>query len=266
MRPFVWLAALLGLSACLHGAGTGTGPSVSVNMAYSNAGGFGTQNAGDYRPGSMFIWNTASNEMQFVDTLDLALQRGEVLAGNRSSVSVAGIALTGIPASLRGSEGMVQASVAAQSSFTASGAFRQDYRGVETALSTYAAEMIARGADPDLLFRPRDARFRVVVIRSVLRAQESNLRIGGADASNPNSVAEVRLNSPVGEIASVTVRAGTSTSCGAGAGTQPQARPVCFFNVVVYKPTYVAGNPRLQWDPNAGYPAGNLPAAFRGLR
>jgi hypothetical protein len=263
MKKLALLAALA-IPACT--IPDGTSPTLNVTMAFSNAGGFGTQNAGDFQPGSMFVWNTATNEMQFIDTLSLALRDAQILPGNRSSTSVAGIGITGIPASLQGEEGLLQASLSARSSFSAAGAYRQDYRQVETRLSQYVADMIARGADPDLLFRPRDPAYRVVVIRSVLRAQDSGLSIGGADASDPNSVAEVRLNSPVGEIASVKVRAGTSTTCGAPAGTAPEARPVCFFNVVVYKPTYLEGNPRLQWDPNAGYPAGLLPAAFRGLR
>ena len=262
MKP-VFLAAALLVAACA--TGPGGSPTVNVNMSYSNAGGFGTQNAGDFRAGSMFVWNTATNEMQFVDTLNLALRSDEVLPGNRSSSSVAGVGITGIPASLSGKEGLVSASVAAQSTFTANGAYRQDYGGVMSGLSQYVADMIARGAEPDLTFRPRDPDYRVVVIRSVLRAEDSSLRIGGTDASDPNRVAQVRLNSPVGEIASVNVRAGTSTTCGSP-GAAPDARPVCFFNVVVYKPTYLEDNPRLQWDPNAGYPAAKLPDAFRGLR
>ncbi|MDH3263102.1 MAG: hypothetical protein OEM24_03800 [Paracoccaceae bacterium] len=263
MKNLALLAALAMIPAC---TGDPVSPTLNVTMAFSNAGGFGTQNAGDFQPGSMFIWNTSTNEMQFIDTLGLRLREAEILPGNRSSTSVAGIGISGIPASLQGSEGLVEASLSARSSFSAAGAYRQDYRNVETALSQYVADMIARGADPNLLFRPRDPLYRVVVIRSVLRAQDSGLSIGGADASNPNSIAEVKLNSPIGEIASVNVRAGSSTTCGAPAGTEPESRPVCFFNVVVYKPTYVADNPRLQWDPNAGYPADELPAAFRGLR
>lgn len=262
MRTIAFAAVLL-LTACA--GGPGGAPTVNVNMSYSNAGGFGTQNAGDFRPGSMFIWNVATNDMQFVDTLALTPRGEQVLPGDRQSSSVAGVGITGIPASLSGKEGLVSASVAAQSAFSAKGAYRQDYGNVQTALSAYVGAMLARGDDPDLTFRPRDPDYRVVVIRSVLRAEDSSLRIGGTDASDPNSVARVALNSPVGEIASVNVRAGTSTTCGAP-GAAADDRPVCFFNVVVYKPRYFEGNPRLQWDPNAGYPAEQLPRAFRGLR
>lgn len=249
----------------LAGCSQTSGPIVTADLTYTNAGGFGTQNAADYRPGSMFIWNTSTNSLQFIDTLNLHKVSTDILPGTRTSNRIGGIAVAGVPASLAGQEGLLSASIGAQSTFSVTGGFREDYSGVQSNLSEYVGQMLARGDDPDLLFRPREDDHRVVVIRSVLRAQESSLRIGGTDATNPVSIARIQLNSPIGEIASINVRAGTSTTCGAPPDTPPHQRPMCFFNVVVYKPVYVADNKRLQWE-NIPFPNQNLPAAFRSIR
>lgn len=250
------------LAGCLNNT---TDPLVTTDLTYSNAGGFGTQNAGDYRPGSMFVWNTRTGEMQFVDTLALGRVDSEKWPGTRTSNRVAGVGITGLPAELAGSEGLVSASIAGQSSFKVTDGFREDYNKVLTALSDYVGQMIDEGDDPDLLFNPRDRASRVVVIRSILRAKASQIAIGGTDVSNPNQVAKIALNSPVGEIASISVRAGTSTACQAAANSTVENQPICFFSVVVYRPTYVENNPKLQWE-NASFPRDGLPAAFRSIR
>lgn len=261
LRTFLLCLIIVFSSGCLPG----TDPLVTADLTYTNAGGFGTQNAGDYRSGSMFVWNTETNAMQFIDTLSLARVSGERLPSTRTSNRIAGVGVTGLPATLDGQEGLVSASVAAQSSFSVTGGFREDYRRVRSELSKYVEQMLAEGDNPDLLFRPRDGEYRVVVIRSVLRAQDSRLSIGGTDASDPSSIATVALNSPVGEVASVNVRAGTNTSCAASDGSAENTRPVCFFNVVVYKPVYIKGNVRMQWE-NAPFPQALLPEAFRNVR
>ncbi len=239
---------------------------VSANYQFSNAAGLGTQNAGLYEPGSAFLWNIGAKKLEFLDTLDLTpTTPGGVAAGDVTSTNVAEMGLTGLPSDLLGDEGLVKASIGAKSQFVAKGARREDYRDTITALGRYVEGLIAQGNDPDLILHPRDDNFRVVIVRSVVRAEDASLFLGGTDSSDPNKIVGVSVNLPGREAASFKVRLGTNTSCGQSGGSNGKAPP-CFFNTLVLDPHYVEGNPRMQFRVGIPFPEGDLPDAFRSLR
>ncbi|MCV2871307.1 hypothetical protein OEZ71_03250 [Defluviimonas sp. WL0050] len=258
--PLVFCAALA-LTACRPDASM-----VSANFQFSNAAGLGTQNAGLYEPGSTFLWNTATNRLEFLDTLALTpTTPGGVSAGDVSSTNVAEMGISGLPESLFGKEGLIKASIGAKSQFVAKGALREDYNNTITALANYVQEQVTAGNNPDLILHPREDEFRIVVVRSVIRANESSLFVGGTDSSDPNKVVDVSLNIPGGEAIALRVRVGTRTACGRSEGSDGKS-PACFFNVQVLDPEYEEGNPRMQFLVGSAYPANNLPGAFRSLR
>lgn len=244
-------------SLALSGCG-GSAERITANFQYSNAGNLGTQNAGLFEPGSLFLWDTTENNLSFIDILPLTQVGGNPAPADVSSSNVSAIELNGIP--VGGDEDLLQARIGAQATFTARSAVREDYRNLITALATYVTEMKEAGIDPDSTLRPRDSGFRLVIIRSVIRAESSDLRIGGTDATDPNSIVALQL----GDGITFNVRAGSSTSCSRPQGSSG-ALPACFFNVGVFDPRYVADNPRMQFAPASGS-SDDLAQAFRGLR
>jgi hypothetical protein len=261
LRFFPVLCAALALAACRPDASM-----LSANFQFSNAAGLGTQNAGLYEPGSTFLWNISTNRLDFLDTISLTpITPGGVSAGDVSSTNVAEMGISGLPESLFGKEGLIKASIGAQSRFVAKGALREDYNNTITALANYVQEQVAAGNNPDLILHPRDDAFRIVVIRSVIRAADSSLFVGGTDSSDPNKVVDVALNIPGGEAIALRVRVGTRTACGRSEGADGKA-PACFFNVQVLDPGYEEGNQRMQFETGSDFPSDRLPEAFRALR
>lgn len=258
--PLLFYATMM-LGACQTDPST-----LSANFQFSNAAGLGTQNAGLYEPGSTFLWNISTNRLEFLDTISLTpTTPGGVAAGDVSSTHVAEMGLSGLPNTLFGKEGLIKASIGAQSRFVAKGALREDYNNTITALAGYVQEQVAAGNNPDLILHPRDDAFRIVVIRSVIRAADSSLFVGGTDSSDPNKVVDVALNIPGGEAIALRVRVGTRTACGRSGEADGKA-PACFFNVQVLDPGYEEGNPRMQFETGSDFPADSLPEAFRALR
>jgi len=262
MKTLTLLFTLLLVSACHHKSK----PTITADYRYSNSGGFGTQNAGFLTPGQLFVWNIAENTLERVEVLPLKLSSGNSnnVAGDQSSTGVAGVSVSGIPSTLTGQERLLEASIGAKSTFTIKNTTREDYTGAITALRDYVRALVADGENADLVFYPRDNNFRVVIINSVLRAQSSQLSIGGVDASDPSKVAGVTLNSPVGDIASINVRASSKTTCG-NTNENVEKLPACFFNVLIRDPHYVEGKTGMQFRVFS-WPVDNLPAAFRKLR
>ena len=254
------------LSGCF-GPNSNEFPAVTADFRFSNSGGFGTQNGAFLHPGQMYVWDIANNDLELIETMQLipSPQNGTNVQGSMSSTGVGGISITGIPASLSGSEGLISASIGAASVFRVDGAIRENYNGTITAMRKFVVGSIANGNNPDLVLHPRDDNYRIVLINSVLRAEDSSLSIGGSDATDPDKVVEVSLNSPIGEIAAVRVRAASNTDCGRKKGATDAEPPVCFFNVIVRDPHYEEGNVLMQFR-NIPAPKENLPAAFRSLR
>lgn len=246
------------LAVALAGCGGGGTERITANFQYSNAGNLGTQNAGLFEPGSLFLWNTSTNSLSFIDVLPLTLTGGAPAPADVASSNVSSIALSGIP--VGNNEDLLRARVGAQASFIAKSVVREDYRNLVTALAGYVTEMKEAGNDPDLALRPRDADFRIVLVRSVIRAESSELRIGGTDATDANSVVAIQ----VGDGITFNVRAGSSTSCARPQGSTGTL-PACFFNVAVFDPQYVVDNPRMQFA-TVSASTDSLAQAFRGLR
>jgi len=246
---------MLLFSGCVH-----NNEQVTANFQYSNAGNLGTQNAGLFEPGSLFLWDTTSNRLSFLDVIPLTRVGGSPAPADVESANVAGIEFTGIP--VGADDKLLKAAIGASASFVAKSAVREDYGRLISALADYTTDLINQGADPDSTLRPREPGMRLVLIRSAVRANSSELRIGGIDATEPNSVVAVNL----GDTISLSVRAGSSTSCAkpAGSGSSTTA-PVCFFNASVFDPEYQEGNPRLQFlQRSTG--DDQLSNAFRRLR
>jgi hypothetical protein len=262
MRQFLFVLAVFCVASVLSGCPDPI--RITPVYDYSNAAGLGTYNTGRYGPGSTFIWNIEKNVMQYVADLDLSESSRSETSGSLTSRTVGGVSAEGIPDSLTGSESIIEAKIAAASSFRAIDATRESFGGEISALSRYVGEMVDTGQDADLTFRPRDDRYRVVVIRSVVRARDTEIRVGGAAGDEDGKLLEIGVNTPAGEVVSVSVDASDTRTCKASAASA--TNPVCFFNVVVYDPTYVVGNPRLQWVLSDAFPADELPAAFRSLR
>jgi hypothetical protein len=251
----VFFSGFIGLLAL---AGCGAEDRVVANFQYSNAGNLGTQNAGLFEPGSMFLWDTAGNTLSFIDVLPLTPVGGSPAPADVASSNVSSIELKGIP--VGNAEVLLRAQIGAQASFVAESAVREDYRNSITALADYVTEMKDQRNDPDLILRPRDPGFRIVVVRSVIRARSSELNIGGADVTDPNSLVTIR----VGDGTKLSVKAGSSTSCARPEGTTGQL-PACFFNVAVYDPRYLLNNPRMQFATVAAS-SDQLAQAFRSVR
>lgn len=256
----------LALIGCTNAAQLQSTRAVTADFQYVNVGGFGTQNAGFFEPGSLFLWNTEENTLQFLDTVRVrqAAQR-RVAVGDLRSTGISGLAVSGLPAAFAGNDGILSASISSQAEYTVSGAFREDYRNTIDGVSDYVRELINGGQNPDLILHPRDERFRLLVIRSVLRARDSSLSIGGADASDPDRIVEVALASPIGDLASVSVRSGARSTCRQQDIDASSQLPACFFSVLILDPHYEEGNPLLQFR-TVEVPSDRLPAAFRGLR
>jgi hypothetical protein len=174
------------------------------------------------------------------------------------------VATEGIPEFLWSRKALIESRISAQSSFSAVDATRESFGGEISALSRYVAELVEQGQDADLTFRPRDQRYRVVVIRSVVRAKSTEIRIGGSSDREDGAIATFRVSTPAGEIASLAVDASDVRTCEAEDGAE--INPICFFTVVVYDPTYIVGNPRLQWVLTDEFPRDSLPDAFRSIR
>ncbi len=212
----------------------------------------------------MFIWNIEDNTMQHVADLDLRETSRSRSSGTLTSDTIAGVAIEGVPEFLWSKRGIIESKIAAQSRFEAIDAVREGFGGEISALSKFVAELVEEGQDADLTFRPRDQRYRVVVIRSVVRARRTEIRIGGVSKNGEAAVAKISIQTPAGDLASIAVDASDLRTCQARDGAE--INPVCFFNVVVYDPTYVVDNPRLQWVLTNEFPRDELPDAFRSIR
>ena len=254
IKKFSLMTAFVFAAGC-----SGQTEQLTANFQYSNAGNLGTQNAGLFEPGSLFLWDTVDNQLSFLDVIPLTPVGGTPAPADVLSSNVAAIELSGVP--VGADEDLLRASVGAQSTFTAKSAVREDYGRLISALAAYATDLLEQGADPDLVLGTREAGVRLVLVRSVVRAASSELRIGGVDATKPNSVVEISL----GDSLSVSVRAGSSTACSKPVGNNDASSPVCFFNVSVFDPEYLEGNPRLQFLPRSS-DGSQLSTAFRRLR
>jgi hypothetical protein len=258
MRKTFLLISAVFLAACVHNQGS----TIQADFRFSEAGGLGIQNAAGYQPGSVFRWDIQTNQLIYLDDISLNPAAHDI-PGFHRSISIAGVEVANLPTALLGERGALSAAVAAQSEFMVEGAYRHSYSAVWTALSRYANSVASDGHNAELIFRPNDPNSRIVVVNSVYRAQNSLLRVGGADASDENKVAEVTFPSPIGGVASVRVRAGSSTACGATSDTAPQVPPACFFNVMVVDP-YLNDQGKIQWDDVVSeYSRERLRRAFR---
>lgn len=145
-------------------AGCGIEERVTANFQYSNAGNLGTQNAGLFEPGSMFLWDTAGNTLSFIDVLPLTPVGGSPAPADVASSNVSSIELNGV--AVGDAEALLRAQIGAQASFAAKSAVREDYKNLITALADYVTEMKEQGNDPDLILRPREPGYRIVIVRS----------------------------------------------------------------------------------------------------
>ena len=244
-------------------------PKVTADFRYSNATGLGLQNAGFLDLGTMYVWDLSHNVLHPIGVANLEVApRRNVLPGSQASTGVQGVKVSGVPVNLSGKNGLLAIEIGKKTKFSVEGAIREEYRNVTAPFKQYVRNELRDGNNPDSTLHPRNDNFRIVMIRSVLRAQKFEMSVGGTSASDPNTVAHVSIAIPGVEIASIRVRAGHKLTCGSGTVSyNGELPPACFFNVVVRDPHYT-GKPedegRMQFLTKRS-PLENLPAAFRKL-
>ena len=244
-------------------------PKVTADFRFSNATGLGIQNAGFLDLGTMYVWDLSHNVLHPIGVADLDVAPApNVLPGSQASTGVQGVKVSGVPVNLSGKKGFLATEIGKKTKFKVEDAIREEGRNVTAPFKQYVQNEVRDGNNPDSTLHPRDDNFRIVMIRSVLRAQKFEMSVGGTSASDPNTVAQVSIAIPGVEIASIRVRAGHKLTCGSGTGSyNGELPPACFFNVVVRDPHYT-GKPedegRMQFLTKRS-PLENLPAAFRKL-
>ena len=81
------------------------------------------------------------------------------------------------------------------------------------------------GNNPDPTLHPRNDSFRIVMIRSVLRAHKFEMSVGETSASNPDTEAHLSIAIPAVEIASIRMCAGAKLACGSGKASYNNKQP-----------------------------------------
>ena len=244
-------------------------PKVTADFRFSNATGLGIQNAGFLDLGTMYVWDISNNVLHPIGVagLDVA-PKSNVLSGSQASKGVQGVKVSGVPMNLSGQNGLIATEIGKETKFSVEGAIREEYRNVTAPFKQYVQNEVRDGNNPDSTLHPRDDNFRIVMIRSVLRAQKFEMSVGGTSASDPDTVAQVSIAIPGVEIASIRVHAGAKSTCGSGkASYNGELPPACFFNVVVRDPQYTGkleDEGRMQFLTKHA-PLEGLPAAFRKL-
>ena len=244
-------------------------PKVTADFRFSNATGLGIQNAGFLDLGTLYVWDISNNVLHPIGVagLDVA-PKSNVLSGSQASKGVQGVKVSGVPMNLSGQNGLIATEIGKETKFSVEGAIREEYRNVTAPFKQYVQNEVQDGNNPDSTLHPRDDNFRIVMIRSVLRARKFEMSVGGTSASDPNTVAQVSIAIPGVEIASIRVRAGHKLTCGSGTVSyNGELPPACFFNVVVRDPHYTGKEEdegRMQFLTKRS-PLEKLPAAFRKL-
>ena len=244
-------------------------PKVTADFRYSNATGLGLQNAGFLDLGTMYVRDLSHNVLHPIGVADLDVApRRNVLPGSQASTGVQGVKVSSVPVNLSGKNGLLAIEIGKKTKFSVEGAIREEYRNVTAPFKQYVQNEVRDRNNPDSTLHPRDDNFWIVMINSVLHAQKFEMSVGGASASDPNTVAHVSIAIPGVEIASIRMRAGHKLTCGSGKKSyNAELPPTCFFNVVVRDPHYTGTEEdegRMQFLTKRS-PLENLPAAFRKL-
>jgi hypothetical protein len=244
-------------------------PKVTADFRFSNATGLGIQNAGFLDLGTMYVWDLSHNVLHPIGVADLDVAPApNVLPGSQASTGVQGVKVSGVPVNLSGKKGFLATEIGKKTKFKVEDAIREEGRNVTAPFKQYVQNEVRDGNNPDSTLHPGDDNFRIVMIRSVLRAQKFEMSVGGTSASDPDTVAQVSIAIPGVEIVSIRVRAGAKLTCGsAKASYHGELPPACFLNVVVRDPHYTGKEEdegRMQFLTKHA-PLENLPAAFRKL-
>ena len=93
--------------------------------------------------------------------------------------------MSGVPVNLSGQNGLLATEIGKETKFTVEGAIREEGRNVTAPFKQYVQNEVRDGNNPDSTLHPRDDNFRIVMIRSVLRAQKFEMSVGGTSASDP---------------------------------------------------------------------------------
>ena len=267
MHLFTSLLLLTLTAACVQP--TPDIPKVTADFRFSNATGLGIQNAGFFDLGTMYVWDLSHNELHPIGVADLDVAPARnVLPGSQASTGLQEVKVSGVTVNLSGKNGLLAIEIGKKTKFAVEGAIREEYRNVTAPFKQYVQNEVRDGNNPDSTLHPRDDNFRIVMIRSVLRAQKFEMSVGGTSASDPNTVAQVSIAIPGVEIASIRVRAGAKLTCGSGTVSyNAELPPACFFNVVVRDPHYTdreEDGGRMQFLTKHS-PLEKLHAAFRKL-
>ena len=156
-------------------------------------------------------------------------QRAIFCLALRHLKGVQGVKVSGVPVNFSGQNGLIATEIGKETKFSVEGAIREEYRNVTAPFKQYVQNEVRDGNNPDSTLHPRDDNFRIVMIRSVLRAQKFEMSVGGTSASDPETVAQVSIAIPGVEIASIRVRAGAKLTCGSGKASYNGELPPSLF-------------------------------------
>ena len=158
-------------------------PRVTADFRFSNATGLGIQNAGFLDLGTMYVWDISNNVLHPIGVagLDVA-PKSNVLSGSQSSKGVQGVKVSGVPVNLSGQNGFIATEIGKETKFLVEGAIREECRDVTAPFKQYVRNEVRDGNNLASTLHPRDDNFRIVMIRSVLRAQKFEMSVGGTSA------------------------------------------------------------------------------------
>ncbi len=288
MRKFVFPFVLLSLSGCIWPFDTGSDDpklvQATADFSYSNAARLGTFNSGLHEVGSVFLWNSdpSVNSMTYLTTVDLRPVGSLSFGGNREEQFATGFGLTVESGDLQEFVPSIRAGISSQTKMIATGLYRQNYDRVISALAKYVTDLELEGIDADRVVMSKTPDMRLVVVKTAVFAETVELGIGGAtndDGEKP------RLAFSIGDeddpIVQVDLTSSSKVKCNNGSenpvtnlanrtGTSVDQlstnTPVCFFSVDVFDPTYVSGNPNMQFERITGGSLNLLPDGFRSIR
>lgn len=255
----MFLAPIL-VAGCVDPTGSPESQLGRVNYAYSTAGNVGVYDPKGFIPGTIFLWDTSTNTLQEIDPLQLGSPR---VSPSPRTIEVERLSNVGVEGLQIANFNLVDLDVGAKVGVRVGNSSRERYSGIKDALTAYAEREVSAGRDVDREFRTRDDNYRLVIIQTVVRAADVEFFARGAGEDSRVVGFEIKL--PNASILNASVDVSNTANCSAIEGAAADSRPICFIEVVVIDPTYVAGNPLLQWDTVVNYNRFDLAQALREL-
>lgn len=235
----------------------GSCTSYRADLGFAHTTQLGYRNTGLVSAGDLWIWDTSSNELTFLES-DLQFERQEStrLASYRTD-RVRGISVAGDFGS-EDQKAAVEAAVGRRLQFEVDNAVRDKYGPIYDAVSDRYRSGLASGED----MRGRwyvdrateeGSGLYYVLVRSVVRADRAQIKVGGAEDESIATLS-VRLPGDVRPVSVDLVNAATAECSGESAP--------CFFDVSVLEP-FLNSNGNLDFRTVLGVDEDRLSEALR---